>query len=101
MPAHVIPMRGSDTPSDERALFSDDDVRSITELGDTLIKNGRASGMRRFSSQTGNDVFVVLDNDGVIEFGIEKHANGYQCFDCDCETIASAADLGRLLRRFS
>jgi len=101
MPAQVIPMRGSDAQSGERTLFSDDDVRSITELGDSLIQNGRASGMRRFSSQTGNDVFVVLDNDGVIEFGIEKRSDGYQCFDCDCETIAAAADLARLLQRFS
>lgn len=94
-------MRGSDAQRGGRTLFSDDEVRSITELGDSLIRNGRASGMRRFSSQTGNDVFVVLDKDGVIEFGIEKHSNGYQCFDCDCETIASAADLARLLQRFS
>lgn len=101
MPAQVIPMRGSDAHCGERTLFSDDDVRLITELGESLIQNGRASGMRRFSSQTGNDVFVVLDNDGVIEFGIEKRPNGYQCFDCDCETIAAAADLAQLLQRFS
>jgi len=101
MPAQVIPMRGSDVHCGERTLFSDDDVRRITELGDLLVQNGRASGMRRFSSQTGNDVFVVLDNDGVIEFGIEKNSDGYQCFDCDCETIAAAADLAPLLQRFS
>lgn len=101
MPAQVIPMRSSDAQRGERTLFSDDDVRRITKLGESLIQNGRASGMRRFSSQTGNDVFVVLDNDGVIEFGIEKHPDGYQCFDCDCETIAAAAELAQLLQRFS
>ncbi len=101
MPAQVIPMRRGDAHRGKRTLFSDDDVRIITELGDLLVENGRASGMRRFSSQTGNDVFVVLDGDGVIEFGIEKSSDGYQCFDCDCETIATATELEPLLQRFS
>ena len=43
---------------------------------------------------------VILDDKGVIEFGIEKSATGYKGFNCDCETIARSRDLSRLLSRF-
>ena len=82
-------------------MFSDDDMRRIHEIGNRLVEEGRASGVRRFTGQAGKDVMVILDAAGVIEFGIEKSADGYICFNCDCETIARSERLAPLLERYS
>lgn len=101
MSGNVIPLSRHDSFGKKKTLLSEDDVRLITELGDRLIRDGKASAIRRFTGDSGADVMVILDDKGVIEFGIEKSATGYNGFDCDCETVATSLDLPRLLSRFS
>lgn len=100
MPGKVIPMSRYDSSDAKKTLLSQEDIRLITELGHKLINDGKASAIRRFTGDSGEDVMVILDDKGVIEFGIEKCAAGYKGFNCDCDTIAVSADLSRLLSRF-
>jgi hypothetical protein len=101
MPGNVIPLSRRDSISEKKTLLSDDDIRLITELGNRLIRDGKASAVRRFTGDSGTDVMVILDDKGVIEFGIEKSATGYKGFNCDCDTVATSPDLPHLLSRFS
>lgn len=100
MPGTVIPLRRGETLPKGQTPLSEADTRRITQHGMELIRQGRASAVHRIVGSTGNEVVVVLDNDGVIEFGIEKTSDGYLCFDCDCETIAEDTQLEPLLERF-
>ena len=100
MSGDVIPLSRRDSISEKKTLLSDDDIRLITELGDRLIRDGKASAIRRFTGDAGADVMVILDDKGVIEFGIEKSTTGYKGFNCDCETVATSLDLSRLLSHF-
>ena len=105
MTGKIIPLSSHDSFSDgqpeNNSLLTDEDVRLITALGDKLISDGRASAVRRFTGDKGKDVMVILDEKGVIEFGIERSGNGYKGFNCDCDTVATARDLPRLLARLS
>ena len=100
MPGSVIPLRRGESLPKGQTPLSEADIDRITNHGMELIRQGRASAVQRIVGSTGNEVVVVLDNDGVIEFGIEKTADGYLCFDCDCETIAEDVRLASLLERF-
>ena len=97
MSGNIIPLSRHDTFSEKKTLLSEDDIRLITELGDKLIRDGKASAIRRFTGESGADVMVILDGKGVIEFGIEKSANGYKRFNCDCDTVATSTELRPLL----
>lgn len=101
MPGKVIPLSSHDSFGEQRILLTVEDIRLITDVGNKLISDGKASAIRRFTGESGEDVMVILDDRGVIEFGIEKNAIGYTGFDCDCETVATSSDLQRLLERFS
>ena len=101
MPGTVIPLRRGDALPKGKTPLSEVDIRRITTHGMELVQQGRASSVQRIVGDAGNEVVVVLDNDGVIEFGVEKTADGYLCFDCDCETIAEDTRLDRLLERIS
>lgn len=100
MPGNVIPLSRHDSFGDKKILLTDEDIRLITEFGNSLINDGKASAVRRFTGDSGEDVMVILDDKGVIEFGIEKSATGYKGFNCDCDTVATSTDLPRLLARF-
>ena len=100
MPGNVIPLSRHDSFGDKKILLTDEDIRLITEFGNSLINDGKASAVRRFTGDSGEDVMVILDDKGVIEFGIEKSATGYKGFNCDCDTVATATDLTHLLARF-
>lgn len=100
MTGKVIPLSSHDSFSEKKSLLTDEDVRLITELGEKMISDGKASAMRRFTGESGEDVMVILDDNGVIEFGIERSKSGYKGFNCDCDTVATAADLPHLLARF-
>ena len=97
MPGKVIPLSSRESRGMPSALLTDDDIRLITDLGNRLIENGKASAIRRYTGQSGQDVVVILDDKGAIEFGIEKSGSGYKRFNCDCDTIATAPELGPLL----
>jgi len=97
MPGKVIPLSRHDSFGEKRTLLTKEDIRLITELGNKLISDGKASAIRRFTGESGEDVMVILDDKGVIEFGIEKSATGYKRFNCDCDTVATAAELSGLL----
>jgi hypothetical protein len=97
MTGNVIPLSSRDSAGENGALLTDDDIRLITEVGNRLIDDGKASAIRRYSGQSGQDVMVILDDKGVIEFGIEKSVNGYKRFNCDCDTVATATELRPLL----
>jgi hypothetical protein len=97
MPGKVIPLSGRETYGEKRTLLTDDDIRLITDLGNRLIHDGKASALRRYTGQSGQDVVVILDDKGVIEFGIEKSVSGYKRFNCDCDTVATSAELRPLL----
>lgn len=101
MPGNVIPLSRHDSSGEKKTLLTDEDIRLITELGEKLISDGKASAIRRFTGDSGEDVMVILDDKGVIEFGIEKSATGYKRFNCDCETVATAPELARLLSQES
>jgi hypothetical protein len=101
MPGKVIPLSGRDSYSEKRSLLTDDDIRVITDLGNKLIHDGKASAIRRYTGQSGQDVIVILDDKGVIEFGIEKSEGGYKRFNCDCDTVATASELRPLLSDLS
>jgi len=96
----VIPLSRYAASGKKKTLLSEEDIRLITELGNRLIDDGKASAIQRFTNGSGEDVMVILDDKGVIEFGIEKSATGYKGFNCDCDTVAMAADLHHLLSRF-
>ncbi len=97
MTGNVIPLSSRESDDKKRALLTDDDVRLITEVGNRLIHEGKASAIRRYTERSGQDVMVILDDKGVIEFGIEKSANGYKRFNCDCDTVATSTELRPLL----
>jgi hypothetical protein len=100
MTGNVVPLSRHDSSGEKRTRLTEEDIRLITELGNKLIEDGKASAIRRFTGDSGEDVMVILDDKGVIEFGIEKSATGYKGFNCDCDTVARARDLSRLLSRF-
>lgn len=100
MPGKVIPLSSHDSFGEKKILLTDEDIRLITEVGNKLISDGKASAIRRFTGESGEDVMVILDDKGVIEFGIEKSADGYTGFNCDCDTVATAPDLLHLLKQF-
>jgi hypothetical protein len=97
MTGNVIPLSSRDSSGEKRALLTDDDIRLITEVGNKLIHDGKASAIRRYTERSGQDVMVILDDKGVIEFGIEKSVSGYKRFNCDCDTVATSAELLPLL----
>ena len=97
MPGKVIPLSSHDAFGEKRTLLTEDDIRLITELGNRLIHDGKASAIRRYTGQSGRDVMVILDHNGVIEFGIEKSETGYKRFNCDCDTVATSPELLPLL----
>ena len=97
MPATIIPLSSHDSYGEKKTLLSDGDIRVITELGNRLIHDGKASAIRRYTGQSGRDVMVILDHNGVIEFGIEKSETGYKRFNCDCDTVATSTELLPLL----
>jgi len=101
MPGNVIPLSGQDSFSEKKISLTEEDIRLIREAGNKLIRDGKASAIRRFTGETGEDVMVILDDKGVIEFGIEKSAAGYKGFNCDCDTVATSTDLSQLLQRFA
>ena len=100
MPGKVIPLSRLDSFGDNKRVLTQEDIRLITEFGNSLISDGKASAVRRFTGDSGEDVMVILDDKGVIEFGIEKSASGYKGFNCDCDTVATSSDLPDLLDRF-
>ena len=100
MSGKVIPLSRHDSFGDKKLMLTEEDIRLITEFGNSLINDGKASAVRRFTGDSGKDVMVVLDDKGVIEFGIEKSATGYKGFNCDCDTVATSVDLPHLLARF-
>lgn len=97
MPGTIIPLSSHDSYGEKKTLLSDEDIRLITDLGDKLIRGGKASAVRRYTGQSGQDVMVILDHNGVIEFGIEKSETGYKRFNCDCDTVATSTELLPLL----
>jgi hypothetical protein len=97
MSGKVIPLSGRESNGEKKTLLTDDDIRLITDLGNRLIDTGKASAMRRYTGQSGRDVVVILDDKGVIEFGIEKSESGYKRFNCDCDTVATSTELRTLL----
>ena len=101
MPGKIIRLSRHASVNENKIRLTAEDIRLITELGNRLIDDGRASAIRRFTGDSGEDVMVILDRKGVIEFGIEKCASGYKGFNCDCDTVATDADLALLLARFS
>ena len=101
MAGSVIPLRETGPDRESASRFNEDDMRRIHEIGDRLVEEGRASGVRRFTGRTGKDVMVILDTAGVIEFGIEKSPDGYVRFNCDCDTVARSERLAPLLERYS
>jgi hypothetical protein len=100
MPGNVIPLSSHISFGEKKILLSDEDIRLITEVGNKLISDGKASAIRRFTGKSGEDVMVILDDKGVIEFGIEKSADDYTSFNCDCDTVATSSDLTQLLEQF-
>lgn len=101
MPATIIPLSSHDSYGEQKTLLSDGDIRLITELGNRLIQDGKASAIRRYTGQSGRDVMVILDHNGVIEFGFEKSETGYKRFNCDCDTVATATELMPLLAQLA
>jgi hypothetical protein len=101
MPGKVIPLSSRETFGEKSTLLTDNDIRLITDLGNRLIHNGKASAIRRYTGQSGQDVMVILDDKGVIEFGIEKSDSGYKRFNCDCDTVATSSELPALLSDLS
>lgn len=97
MPGTIVPLSSHDAYGEKQTLLTDDDIRLITDLGNRLIRDGKASAVRRYTGQSGQDVMVILDHNGVIEFGIERSATGYKRFNCDCDTVATSAELESLL----
>jgi hypothetical protein len=97
MPGKVIPLSSHDAFVEKKTLLTDGDIRLITDLGNRLIQDGKASAIRRYTGQSGRDVMVILDYNGVIEFGIEKSEAGYKRFNCDCDTVATSTELLPLL----
>ena len=97
MPGTIIPLSSHDSYGEKRTLLTEDDLRLIADLGEKLIRDGKASAVRRYTGQSGQDVIVILDHNGVIEFGIEKSVTGYKRFNCDCDTVATSDDLLPLL----
>ena len=101
MTGKVIPLSSHDSFGEKKILLTEEDIRLITEAGNKLISAGKASAVRRFTGESGEDVMVILDDKGVIEFGIEKSETGYTGFNCDCDTVATSTNLTQLLERFS
>ncbi|MEM9681915.1 MAG: hypothetical protein AAF942_01500, partial [Pseudomonadota bacterium] len=64
MTGKIIPLSSHDSFSEKRSLLTDEDVRLITELGEKLISDGKASAVRRFTGDSGEDVMVILDDNG-------------------------------------
>lgn len=97
MTGKVIPLSSHDSFGEKKTLLTDGDIQLITDLGNKLIQDGKASAIRRYTGQAGRDVMVILDYNGVIEFGIEKSEAGYKRFNCDCDTVATSTELPPLL----
>jgi hypothetical protein len=97
MPGTIIPLSSHESYGEKQTLLTDDDIRLITDLGNKLIHDGKASAVRHYTGQSGQDVMVILDHNGVIEFGIEKSETGYKRFNCDCDTVATSTELHSLL----
>lgn len=103
MPGNVAEFRLPDAKAagrqQTRDPLTETEIRLITDFGQGLIAEGRVSAVRRVAGRSGAEVVVLLDPNGIIEFGIEKAATGYKCFNCDGETIDEDESLVALLER--